>query len=121
MKQQMNNHCIKCNSVIDIKWQLCQWCYDNYTKDWNRDYQLLTTISTPKAIRDKLNIGNIRNNSIKCLSCWDIVRSRNRRDMRYCSCGKCAIDWGSFYGKATGEINELEFITEYYEDVLPTN
>lgn len=37
--------------------------------------------------------------AIKCESCGDIIYSRTRHDMRYCSCKSVAIDGGQDYTK----------------------
>ena len=65
----MNNKCLRCNSVLHSKYQLCDSCYTIYEKDGYRDYQLLTTIDTPKEVRRRLNIGDIWSNSTKCNKC----------------------------------------------------
>ncbi len=93
--------CIKC---IKCKWKkenqeydYCQKCYDNiYSKDV-RDYQDMVNKDTPKEIRKKFNIWDIRSNSIKCNECWDTPRSKNRHNMQYCKCWACAVDWWSWY------------------------
>ena len=41
--------------------------------------------------------------ALKCLRCGDVVFSRARHDMRFCSCGNCAIDGGFEYCKCTAE------------------
>jgi len=78
------------------------------------DYQNFTTRSTPKDKRRKMNIGDIWSNTIKCTNCGDKIRSRNRHDMVFCSCGKTAIDGGSWYSKITGDTFELYI--EPYDD-----
>jgi len=40
-------------------------------------------------------------NAIKCLSCGDIIYSRARHDMRWCSCKMIAIDGGFDYHKVS--------------------
>lgn len=62
------------------------------------------------------NAKNLTVGAIQCEKCLDIVFSRNRHDMRYCSCGLVAIDGGRDYTKVSfqGEIGprmiELELI-----------
>lgn len=38
-------------------------------------------------------------NAIKCKLCGDIIYSRAKHDMRYCSCGTHAIDGGFNYNR----------------------
>lgn len=51
--------------------------------------------------------------AIKCPNCNDVIYSRTRHDMRWCSCGKVAIDGGREYTKLLypPEYNDLETIT----------
>lgn len=66
------------------------------------DYHFMCTIDTPKKERDKLGIGDVYRNEISCNSCGDVVRSKNRHHMAYCSCGKVAADGGSWYLRRVG-------------------
>jgi hypothetical protein len=52
---------------------------------------------------------------IKCVKCMDVLYSRARHDMRFCSCGSAAIDGGFDYIKVTGE---PEFIEDCEVNVL---
>lgn len=54
-----------------------------------------------KTISLKLGDGpaSVKVFGIKCPKCDDIVYSRARHDMRYCSCGDVAIDGGRAYEK----------------------
>ena len=45
---------------------------------------------------------------IECKKCKDIIYSRCRHDMRWCSCGSCAIDGGFDYLKVTGNFEDWE-------------
>lgn len=83
----------------------------------NFDYQTITTKSTSLNNRRKLDIGDIWSNSLKCLKCNDIIRSRNRHDFVTCSCGTCSIDGGSWYVHINGNFEDYELLTEYYADV----
>jgi hypothetical protein len=40
---------------------------------------------------------------IECLRCGDKIYSRARHDLRWCSCGSCAIDGGEDYMKVSGD------------------
>ncbi len=81
------------------------------------DYQDFTTIDTPEEKRRELNVGDIWSNSIKCGFCSDVIRSKNRHNMVYCSCGKTFVDGGSWYRRYGGEgFDKIEFLTEYYND-----
>ena len=46
--------------------------------------------------------------AVQCNHCRDVIYSRARHDMRWCSCGKTAIDGGSEYVRLMGDIYELE-------------
>lgn len=48
--------------------------------------------------------------ALKCKKCGDVIFSRCRRDMRWCSCGSIAIDGGFDYTKVTGSPDEIEFV-----------
>lgn len=63
------------------------------------DYHSIVTKDTPKEERHKKNIGDIYSNSIQCKSCGGVIRSKNKNDYVQCSCGKCAVDGGSWYLK----------------------
>lgn len=41
--------------------------------------------------------------SIKCPVCGDVIYSRTRHDMHYCSCGAVAIDGGRDYVKISAK------------------
>lgn len=41
--------------------------------------------------------------SIKCPACGDVIYSRTRHDMHYCSCGAVAIDGGRDYVKISAK------------------
>jgi len=77
------------------------------------DYQRFTTIDTPKAERQKLNVGDIWNNAAICHECDNYVRSCNRHDFRRCSCGNLAVDGGSMYAKRMGKPGS------YTNDIIP--
>lgn len=65
------------------------------------DYQKMVNRSASKTTRRKLNIGDVWANQAKCKLCGDVVRSKNRRDFRTCSCGNLAVDGGSWYMSRT--------------------
>ena len=48
---------------------------------------------------------------IECKKCKDIIYSRCRHDMRWCSCGSCAIDGGFDYLKVTGNFEDFNHKT----------
>ena len=73
------------------------------------DYHFSCTIDTPEAERRKMNMGDIYSNQAKCLSCNEVIRSKNRHDYVTCSCGKLSVDGGSWYLKRSGDFkNSLE-------------
>lgn len=61
------------------------------------DYHNFTTKATPLKERRRLGVGDIWNNSIKCNSCGDTIRSKNRHDFVTCKCGAVSVDGGSWY------------------------
>ena len=81
------------------------------------DYQEFTTIDTPKEERRKLDVGDIWSNSIKCLKCGDVIRSKNRHNYVSCSCGAVAVDGGSWYTKINGYAEDWKNISVPYNDV----
>lgn len=51
---------------------------------------------------------------IKCKKCGDIIYSRARHDMRWCTCGACAIDGGQYdYIKITGDKEDWELTGDF--------
>ncbi len=78
------------------------------------DYQTFTTKNTSVEKRRKLNVGDIWNNSIKCLKCGEVIRSKNRHDMVWCKCKAVAVDGGSWYSKVSGNKEDFEWLTEAY-------
>lgn len=81
------------------------------------DYQDFTTIDTPKAERRRLDVGDVWANQVQCLSCGELVRSKNRHDLVFCSCGKAGVDGGSWYGRYIGEPDNMESAVILFNDV----
>lgn len=50
----------------------------------------------------------IINNSIKCLSCNDIITSYHRHDFKFCKCSKVAVDGGNDYLRRLGNYTEYQ-------------
>jgi hypothetical protein len=95
--------CIKCSwPKENEEYDFCQKCYDNIRSQKITDYQTMVNIDTPKDIRHRFDIWDIRSNSIQCNKCQDIIRSKNRHDYVTCSCGGCSVDWWSWYCKCVG-------------------
>ena len=44
--------------------------------------------------------------AIQCEKCGDVVYSRHRHDMRWCSCGNVAIDGGIEYARISWKSGE---------------
>jgi len=82
------------------------------------DYQTFTTKNMPREARSKLNVGDIWSNAIRCRNCGDVIRSKNRHDLVYCLCEKVFVDGGSWYVRCGGQLNMIEYLTEYYDDVF---
>ena len=61
--------------------------------------------------------------TITCLKCGETIYSRCRHDMRFCSCGKTAIDGGQDYTRIMGSLDsQVQILSikptpqELYED-----
>ena len=81
------------------------------------DYQEFTKKTTPKDERRNLDVGDIWSNSIQCLDCLDIIRSKNRHDMVYCKCEAVFVDGGSWYQRCGGkDLSKIKSLVEYYDD-----
>lgn len=79
------------------------------------DYQKFCPQGTPKEIRQRMNVGNIFSNSIRCKLCKQKIRSKNKHDYATCKCGACSVDGGSWYVKINGYEN-CEVLTEEYDE-----
>lgn len=82
-----------------------------------RDYHDFTTRDTPLDERRRLNVGDIWRNAVQCLSCKEIIRSKNQHDFRQCSCGAIAVDGGSWYARRVGRLDGYVDMTEQFNDV----
>jgi len=82
------------------------------------DYHNFLDINSTKEERKKFNTGNIYSNGIKCKLCGYYIRSRNRHDYVECGCGACAIDGGSEYVAITGNMDDIEVRTVFFNDIL---
>jgi len=80
------------------------------------DYMNMVTRSSTKAQRDKLFIGDVYINALVCKLCGDYIRSKNKHDFKYCSCGKSGIDGGSHYQRLLGEPENYIAIYEKFID-----
>ena len=102
------------------KYQHCEKCYDSF--QGSNDYQLMVKKDTSRFIRQKFQIGNIRDNSLTCKLCNTTVRSKNRHDCVYCKCRTHAIDWGSWYAKVIFKDNkdDYELHTVMFDDIWTT-
>ena len=69
--------------------------------------------------RKSINAGDIRINRIKCLKCGDIITSNHRHDFKYCKCGNCAVDGGSWYCGRIGD--NWEDLSVLYKEQLNKN
>lgn len=80
-----------------------------------------TTIDTPLQERRKLHLGDIYKNRVQCLSCEDIIHSKNRHDYVTCKCNSISLDGGSWYVKVSWKphrsYHTIKFLTEYYTEV----
>lgn len=48
--------------------------------------------------------------ALKCLKCGDIVYSRANHDCHFCSCRAVMVDAGPGYGRAGGEMKNMESV-----------
>lgn len=53
---------------------------------------------------------------IRCKKCGDVIESKYRHDMVWCSCGAVAIDGGNDYVKISGLIEDFEQVIEQVEE-----
>lgn len=52
-------------------------------------------------------------NRIQCNHCKDIIVSHSRHDFKWCSCGKVAVDGGTYYQHLTGELEDYTNLAIY--------
>ena len=45
----------------------------------------------------------LKRNRIMCLGCGDVIESTHRWDLKWCECGKVAVDGGQDYLRRVGE------------------
>jgi hypothetical protein len=69
-----------------------------------------------KEERRKKHVGDIYSNSLKCRLCEQVIRSTNRHDYVTCKCGECSIDGGSWYVRICGKQENIELLTEMYDN-----
>ena len=58
----------------------------------------------------------IKGNIIKCKKCGDIIESKSVHDFQMCSCKSCYVDGGHEYIRIGGNPEDIEQLTEYYEE-----
>jgi hypothetical protein len=80
------------------------------------DYHNLVTIDTPRVELDKLNIGPIYLNAVRCHTCGEVIRSKNRHDFVTCACGSISVDGGSWYLKRSGDLNNYTELSENFNE-----
>lgn len=90
---------------------------DEQKKYTSTDYHDFTSKDMPQHERRALGVGDIWRNAVECAKCADYIRSRNRHDMRWCSCRSVAVDGGSWYIRRAGDINNIIDHTEMFEDI----
>ncbi|GLX71423.1 DUF7695 domain-containing protein [Paenibacillus glycanilyticus] len=47
-------------------------------------------------------------NAIRCKNCLSVIESVDHHDMKWCTCGKVAIDGGTQYLKRTGLLEDYD-------------
>lgn len=75
------------------------------------------TRSSTTEQRRKFDIGDVYINAAVCLKCKDYIRSKNRHDFVFCSCGSIAVDGGSWYCRRAGDMSNCVDVIEYFHDV----
>jgi hydroxymethylpyrimidine pyrophosphatase-like HAD family hydrolase len=58
----------------------------------------------------------IVSNKARCKKCGDTITSKSRHDFVPCSCGAIAVDGGRDYLKRTGDKEDIEELSEVYND-----
>ncbi|MFT6046888.1 MAG: hypothetical protein ACI9WC_002599 [Arenicella sp.] len=81
-----------------------------------KDNQKISLKSTSEAERKIFDLGNIWSNSIECLICSDVIRSKHQHDFVICLCGEARLDGGTFKPEVIGIKENIEFLIEYYDD-----
>lgn len=67
--------------------------------------------------RKKYNVGQIFVNAAICHLCEDFIRSNNKHDFKYCSCGNVAVDGGSWYAKRNFKTTNFTDVIVTYDDI----
>lgn len=98
-------NCTRCNTEI-TEHSLCDECYNRIEKRKKKEGRGYITdmhdycnVDTSPAYRELMYMGDIYDNSIECPDCHDVVRSKNLHHYISCKCGRCAVDWWSWYAK----------------------
>lgn len=80
------------------------------------DYLYYVTKSSTQEQRAKFDIGDLFINAAVCKWCGSYIRSENRHDMKWCYCGKVAVDGGSWYAKRVGDPRDyIDVIERFYD------
>lgn len=58
----------------------------------------------------------IKVNKIRCKKCGDIIESTSVHDFKFCSCESVAVDGGKDYLRRCGNLDDIEDLSEYYEE-----
>lgn len=58
----------------------------------------------------------IKVNKIRCKRCGDIIESTSVHDFKFCSCESVAVDGGKDYLRRCGNLDDIEDLSEYYEE-----
>lgn len=107
-KKNTTSSCTKCWVNIS-EYTLCSKCYLRYSRNNKRnktvDYQDYVNIDSPPEVREMYWIGDIWLNQWQCMRCLDVIRSKNKHDMRTCRCWASTIDWWSWYTKCSWPIS----------------
>ena len=85
----MHKKCTQCKNYNGYPCAVCMLC--------NPNKMILNPDNVPEwcpLMKNKLEVA-----SVKCPICEDVIFSRARHDMRFCTCGKTTIDGGFDYVK----------------------
>ena len=58
----------------------------------------------------------IKRNAIRCLKCDTVIESLHRHHWVQCPCGSSFVDGGVDYVRFGGNLEEVEILTEYFEE-----
>lgn len=55
-------------------------------------------------------------NRLRCRKCGEIIESKHRHDFVWCKCESVFVDGGNDYIRVGGNLEDMEFIEDDYEE-----